>query len=331
MTDQLLPLVFEPLLLEKPWGGWRLSKLLHKTLAGEQPIGESWELVSLPEAESRVRGGPFNDFSLEELVTKRTRAVVGGVALVDGRFPLLIKFLDARENLSVQVHPRPAADDPLGFRPGIKHEAWYVVQAEPGAELLIGLKPGVTPADVADSAGTPRIAELLQHWPARAGQCYYLPSGTPHALGAGVLVAEVQTPSDITYRLYDWERRGLNGRPRELHIDEGLRNIRFDVNPADILQADSAGGAAVRRVLTCQRFVIDERRFGLRPIAEFNVGRMHIWMVLEGTGVFSAAAGDCPIRIGDTVLIPAQMGAVDLKIDAPLRLLDITVPAADST
>ena len=329
MSTELLPLVFEPLLVPKPWGGRRLAGLLNKFLAGEQPIGESWEIASLPGAESRVRGGPFDGYSLEELVTRRTRALVGGVPLVDGRFPLLIKFLDARENLSVQVHPLPAPDDPLGLRPGIKHEAWYVVQAEPGAELFIGLKPGVTPADLRSAASTSRMAELLRRWPARAGQCYYLPSGIPHALGAGVLVAEVQTPSDITYRLYDWDRRGLDGLPRELHIDDALRSIRADVSPWEILQADAVLNVAVRRGVTCQRFVFDERVFAAQPAAEFYVGRMHIWMVLEGSAIFSAATGDCPIRRGDTALIPAAMGAVNLRIDAPLRVLDITIPAVD--
>lgn len=330
MSAHLPPFVCEPLLHAKPWGGRRLESFLGKTLPAAQPTGEAWELVSLPGAESRVRSGPLKGRTLEELVTRQRRELIGGVELVAGRFPLLIKYLDARENLSIQVHPKPDASDPFGLRPGIKHEAWYVVAAEPGAELLIGAKPGVTAADFAAAAGTARLADLLEHWPAQPGQCYYLPSGTPHALGAGVLVAEVQTPSDITYRLYDWDRKGLDGRPRELHLEQGLQNVRCDVSRVEIAQAHASADRPVRRLATCQRFVIDERRFSPQPGAAFSVGRMHIWMVLDGAGAFRGRGGETELARGDTVVIPALCSPLDLHITHGLHVLDITIPAASA-
>lgn len=329
MSIPPIPLVFEPLFKPKPWGGRRLATLFDKPLPAGQPIGESWELVSLPGNESRVRDGPLAHAPLSELVQRWGSGLLGHAELVDGRFPLLIKFLDACEPLSVQVHPKPAPDDPTGWRPGIKHEAWYVIHAEPGAQLFIGLNPGVGPEDVARVANTPGMVKVLRAWDLEAGQCYYLPSGTLHALGAGVVVAEVQTPSDITYRAYDWNRVGLDGRPRELHIEQALRNIRYDVTDDMIRQpAQRINGAltTVTRTASCARFVMDMVRLKAGCSQTIPSGQMRVWMIFAGSGRLSRDAYRCRFRKGDVLLIPADSSQINLELDSDCAWLEVTIP-----
>lgn len=322
------PVVMKPLFKAKPWGGRRLQSLFGKRLPANTAIGESWELVQLPDNESQVRAGPLAGRALGELMEAWGADLLGSAAPVDGRFPLLIKFLDACENLSVQVHPKPAPDDPRGTRPGIKHEAWYILHTEPGARLFIGLKDGVTPRDVARVANTPAIVEILHVWDAAPGQCYYLPSGTLHALGAGLVVAEVQTPSDITYRAYDWGRVGLDGRPRELHINDSLANIRYDVTPVMIRQpraAVTASTGPATRVVACDRFLMDlvERPAGAAEIT--SAGRLRVWMILDGTGVLQNGSTACPFAAGDVVLLPAA-ATCTAQTRTACRWLETTIP-----
>ncbi|MBU0639255.1 MAG: class I mannose-6-phosphate isomerase, partial [Planctomycetes bacterium] len=242
MSIPPIPVVFEPIFKAKPWGGRELARLFDKMLPPEVPVGESWELADLPGNESRVAQGPLAGKKLGELIEMWGRDLLGRAELMGGRFPLLIKFLDARERLSIQVHPRPRADASEPEQAGVKHEAWYVIDADPGAALYIGLKPGVGPEDVRAAGSTPALAELHQLRAGELGLCYCLPSGVPHALGAGLIVAEVQTPSDVTYRLYDWGRVGLDGQPRELHVEQALANIRYDVAEEEIIQPRGPSG-----------------------------------------------------------------------------------------
>ncbi len=334
MTHEPIPVVFDPILKPKPWGGRKLETLFGKRLPPGVPIGESWEIASLPGNEVAVRSGPLQGRRLWELVEDWGTALLDGASLADGRFPLLIKFLDARENLSVQVHPKPPATDPTRWVPGVKHEAWYVVDAEPEARMYVGLQPGVGPDDVRRAVNTPHMAELLRSWQVRTGDVFYLPSGTPHALGAGIVVAEIQTPADITYRLYDWDRLGLDGRPRELHIGPGLANIRYDVTDEDIQhpprQVQTTFGPGTRRV-TCERFVIDEVVVApqtFRPPAEET---MRIWITLDGSGHIRRDSEICAFQPGDVVLVPARRGSIEVQIVQPTRLLEVSVPGAGSS
>ena len=325
MSIPPLPVAFEPLFKPKPWGGERLATLLGKRLPAGEPIGESWELVSLPGHESRVRDGPLAGRTLADLVQLWGPDLLGDAPLIDGRFPLLIKFLDARENLSVQVHPKP---DKRGGPPGLKHEAWYIVHADPGSKLYIGLKPRVGPADVARVANTPAMVDVLRTWPAQPGQCYYLPSGTLHALGAGVVVAEIQTPSDVTYRAYDWDRTDAAGRPRELHLAQALANIRYDVTDEMIAQPPtplvSPAGHAIR-LATCERFTLDL----LETIPDIfsPTGVMRIWIILAGTLQMACAPSAATFTPGDVILIPASCGPLRITPTPAFRCLDVTVPA----
>jgi mannose-6-phosphate isomerase len=329
MSVPPIPVIFEPIFKPKPWGGRTLERLFAKPLPPNVPIGESWEAVSLPGNESRVKGGPLAGRAVSELIDLWGRCLCGSAELADGRFPLLIKFLDAREHLSVQVHPKPDDAAPGRWQAGIKHEAWYVLHAEPGAEMFVGFKPDVKPDDVARAANTPAMADLLRRWPVKAGQCYYLPSGTAHALGAGIVVAEVQTPSDITYRLYDWDRVGLDGQPRELHVEQGLANARYDVADDMILQPRSHNAgmfATVTRVAACDRFLIDKVRLSEGVEQPVPHQELVIWIVLTGHGVLVRDRVECNFSPGDVVAIPADSAETRMVMDADCELLEVTIP-----
>lgn len=325
-----IPVAFEPIFKSRPWGGRRLESLLRKRLPADASIGESWELVSLPSDDSRVRGGPLAGVTLRELVRRWGTGLLGGAAAVEGGFPLLIKFLDAAQDLSIQVHPKPAGEAGIDT-PGVKHEAWIVIHAKPGARILAGALDDVTQADFERVAGRAEMADLLRSWRVRAGDCFYLPSGTPHALGAGVVVAEVQTPSDVTYRLYDWDRPGLDGRPRELHLVDGLRNLRLDILPDDIAPPGrdvGSGPATVTRLCACERFTIDRARMspGLRrTIATFEP---LVWIVLGGAGEVRSGSSALTFGVGDVLLIPAANEAVEAEMTTAVDLLEVMIPAA---
>ncbi len=330
MTEPALPVVFEPRFKPKPWGGRQLAALLGKRLPPDVPIGESWELVSLPGDESAVAAGPLAGRPLSSLVESWGSRLLGNARLVDGRFPLLIKFLDARENLSVQNHPRPPSATQLA-RAAIKHEAWYVVDAEPNAVVYIGFKPGVKPRDVEAAAGHAAMAELLRPRPARPGLCFYLPSGTPHALGGGVVVAEVQTPSDVTYRLYDWERVGLDGKPRELHLTQAIDNLLYDVDDARICQPRShiaSAFATVTRLAASDAFLIEKVRLAAGVVQPLPHSEMLIWIVLSGSARLVRDRYQTDIRLGDVALIPAESSRIHVDVRDDLQVLEVKIPIA---
>lgn len=306
MTPQ--PVICRPVFKAKPWGGRRLASL-GKALPEGARVGESWELADLPGDETCVARGPLAGRSIRELLTAWGAGLLGGAAAADGRFPLLVKYLDAADHLSVQVHPRPPAEDPGGWSAGVKHECWYVLAADPGAELFIGLQAGIGPAELRAACADNRAVELLQRRPARPGLCYYLPSGTLHALGRGVLVAEVQTPSDVTYRLFDWDRRDARGQARELHVAQCLANVRYDVAEAEIMQAGlgaagSGPSVAGRPLVRCARFWLDELSLGGAKSVQFG-GELAVLLMIRGAA--EVECGDLAFAVGqgETVLLPA--------------------------
>jgi mannose-6-phosphate isomerase len=320
MTTPPIPVVFEPIAVERPWGGRALERLYGKRLPASQAIGESWEIADLPGAETRVRDGPLAGCTLPSLIEAWGEGLTGSTPLASGRFPLLVKLLDARENLSVQVHPSSGA---------AKHEAWFVIEAAPGAEVLIGLKDGVSATDLRAAAGSAAIVPLLRRWAARPGRCYHIPGGTPHALGGGAVVVEVQTPVEVTHRLYDWDRRDAAGRTRELHIEQALAEVRRDASPADISQPRShVGGvfATVSRLLVCESFMIDRVRLIEGAVQPFPHTEMVIWVVLAGAGELSRGAHNCRFKAGETVLIPADSAEVRVIASAACDLLEVKVP-----
>ena len=220
------PLVFEPLLMERLWGGRRLESLLGKRLPQTERIGESWELVDRPEAQSVVHQGPLRGRTLHELWTQHQLEVFGPGLPPSERFPLLFKLLDAQERLSVQVHPPAEVAARLGGEP--KTEMWYFLDTLLESDLYAGLKHGVTREAFVQALAEGNVADLIHHIPARAGDAFFIPSGRVHAIGAGNVIFEVQQNSDTTYRVFDWNRVGLDGQPRPLHVSESLESINFD-------------------------------------------------------------------------------------------------------
>ncbi len=298
-----LPVLFEPNYKARPWGGDKLAALFGRPLPPGQPIGELWGLSSLPGDETRVARGPLAGKTLRELRTLWGDTL--GPADDTGGFPLLIKFLDARENLSVQVHPSPVAGEPDSAS-GVKHEGWYVVDAAPHARLLLGLTPGVGREAVRDAAGSARIVEHLQSRPARAGDWFYLPSGTPHALGAGLVVVEVQTTSDVTYRLFDWDRVGPDGHPRPLHISQALANLRDDVPESEIrpIARPLTAPAGVRRcLLDCPAFTLAHATCDPARWSEAAPAAT-VWIMLRGRGALGTRRDPLPFAPGDVLLLP---------------------------
>lgn len=324
-----IPVVFQPIFKPKPWGGRELATLFGKELPDDDPIGESWEVADLPDSESQVAGGPLAGRRLDELVKMWGPGLLGDAELVSGRFPLLIKFLDARQRLSIQVHPHAPRDSSEPEPPDVKREAWYIVAAAPQAELYIGLKPEVGPEDVRAAGTTAALVDLLHRRPAQPGRCYYLPAGVPHAMGMGLVVAEVQTPSDITYRLYDWNRMGLDGRPRSLHLEQALANIDYAVPEAQIVQRRTHVAdllLTVTRLVRCQRFSIDKLRFSEGYVRELPDREMRVWIMLSGEGRLVCEPYQCELKPGDVAVIPADSAETRVETVADCELLEVKLP-----
>ena len=223
----LYPLTFHPIFKERVWGGRQLERLYRKKLPANAPIGESWEISDRPGEVNVVANGPFAGKDLHWLMEHHGRELLGNVKPARGnRFPLLCKILDAREKLSLQVHPPASRAAELGGEP--KTEMWYIADATPGAELFVGLKRGVTRTEFEKKIQIGEVTDCFHRIPVRAGDAMFLPSGRVHAIGAGLVIFEIQQNSDTTYRVFDWNRLGLDGKPRELHIAPSLASIDFN-------------------------------------------------------------------------------------------------------
>ncbi len=329
--NNVYPLVFEPILKHRIWGGRNLQRLLGKELPAGEPIGESWELADLPAAGSIVAAGAEKGRSLHDLVDRWGKDLLGSARPYRGRFPLLIKFLDAEDVLSVQVHPDRQAAAELG--PGVdpKYEAWYVVEARPGAVIYCGLKAGVTTEALVAASRNGTVGDLLNRFEARPGDCYYLPAGTVHALGAGLVIAEPQTPSDVTYRLFDWNRVDpKTGKGRELHLAQGIRVTRVHYEVGDFLRKPEVlavrGDARAVRLAACEAFLIDRFELAAARTMPVTGGEMAIWMVLTGQGRLAGSGYDIAVQRGRTLLLPAALSAGTFLAEADCVWLRITVP-----
>jgi len=329
------PLIFEPILKPKIWGGRNLETLTGKCLPDGAKIGESWEVADLEDDQSVVAQGPARGRTLSELTREWGAGLIGGASLFEGRFPLLIKFLDAQETLSVQVHPDEAMARRLGGRVRVKNEAWYVIDAEPGGFIYRGVRKSVDAEALRRAIDEQRVETVLHRLAVRPGHCYYLPSGTIHALGAGVVVAEVQTPSDTTYRVYDWGRIDPStGQPRELHLQEALQCISYDTRPIEGERAEHVGGVwtAVTRLVRCESFVIERVRMteGVEQLIPHQ--ELVIWIVLDGRGSIAYDAPGSPVRfgVGDTVVIPAGLKNGRVRMHDNCLWLEVTIPIPSS-
>lgn len=329
----LYPLLLEPRLVERPWGGARLPTLLGKGRpadGGRGPIGESWETA----VESRVADGPLAGRALGDLARERGPALIGRRprATPDVPFPLLLKFLDAAEVLSVQVHPGDAYAQARLGEPFGKTEAWYIIAAAPDAAIYHGLR-GLADRDaVAEALRKGRIADHLRAVPVRAGDTLFTPAGTVHAIGPGIVLYEIQQYSDATFRLYDWERRDAAGHPRETHLDRGLEVLDTGAPTQHITTPQALDERGERLLLlACRHFALEL----LAPVGAGDLAldtaldgeSFHLLSVLAGASTI-APAGGAPVEatLGQTALLPAALGAYRLIVPADGRLLRAFVP-----
>ena len=329
MTVTGVPLPVSPRLDGKPWGGQRLAEFGFALPPGG-PIGEA--LITA--AEAGVAAGPLAGRTLGELALADPAGVCGarGLAVTGGRpvFPLLIKLIDAAANLSIQVHPDDASAARRG--PGLlgKTEAWVVLAAEPGAVIYAGFAPGTTPGIFAQTVRAERggTAGLLRRLEARPGESFLLPAGTAHALGSGIVVYEVQQPSDITYRLDDWGRLDAAGNPREMHVEAGLAAVDPALVPEPIAPVALRAAAGARELLAACRYFATER-VTLPPGAFVRLETAEtpqVMTCLSGEGTVSAAGGRADLGAGETVVVPAVAGWVDLLAASGCVVLRSWVP-----
>jgi mannose-6-phosphate isomerase len=321
------PLILRPLYRRYIWGGRRFATALGRELPPGDDYAESWELVDRGADQSVVAAGPLAGTPLGTLVRDRGRELLGRRA-PQPAFPLLFKFLDACRDLSVQVHPddaRAARLTPPDFG---KTEAWYVVDAVPGSRIYAGLAPGVDAAGFAAALREGRCAEVLHAFEARPGDCIFIPAGTVHAIGGGLLVAEIQQSSDVTYRLHDWGRTGPDGKPRPLHVEAGLE-ATTRLGPVEPVRATTTADPAVRRLVSSAYFLFDE----VEPPASWQVGGddgCHFLAVLSGSVRFAAHPELPPLGRGGCVLVPAAAGRQEIVAEAaagrPAKFLHVALP-----
>lgn len=327
------PLVFEPYLRPMIWGGRLLEHRLGKRFPAEGNFGESWELSAHSHHVNHVAEGPLRGLTLTELWQQRRTEIAGSRVAAGSKFPWLIKFLDCRDLLSVQVHPDDAtARELLGDESG-KTEAWIILDAEPGARIYAGFKRGTTRADVERHLDAGTVVECLHSLTPRVGDCVFLPAGTVHAVGGGVLLAEVQQSSDATFRLFDWNRLGPDGQPRALHREAALKSIDWSAGPVQPAMAQprgevSAGGIS-ETLVRCPYFRIDRHRLATDLPVPYP-GRMSVWLLLDGQAELRAGDGDYRRQFGrgQTVLVPASSGPLTwfASGDAPTTALAVTLP-----
>ena len=307
------PLLFEPLFMERIWGGRLLEGLYGKKLPPGKTIGESWEIADRPEAQSVVRQGPWRGKTLHELWL-HYRAEVFGAGMPDSpRFPILAKLLDAREKLSLQVHPPAAVAAPLGGES--KNEFWYFAAAEPGAEIFAGLRRAVSPEEFERAVQNGTVTDLVERLPVATGDSFYLPSGRLHAIGGGNLIVEIQQNSDTTYRVFDWNRSDASGEKRALHVSESMRSIRFDDCAPSLQQP------AGEELLRSPDFVVEKWDLTQNRSVIEN-GTFALIIGLSGTCECEGVA----IQPGDFVLVPAALDGAQLVPRAPeTSLLRVTL------
>jgi mannose-6-phosphate isomerase len=317
----LYPLTFRPIFKERVWGGRELERLYAKPLPPGAPIGESWEISDRPGDVSVIANGPLAGKDLHWLIERHQADLLGDVQPYKGRFPLLLKILDARDKLSLQVHPPAAAAGGLGGEP--KTEMWYVAEAAPGAELYAGLKRGVTRDGFERKLQEGAVAECFHCVPVRAGDALFLPSGRVHGLGAGLVIFEIQQNSDTTYRAFDWNRTGLDGKARELHIPQSLASIDFnDFEPSLLPAAFVQDGPRKKRPLVRDPlFTVEAHEVGAGVEVPLPPREMQIIALLAGRLRASDGVNVLPLAAGQFCLVPASLGRVTLRVETPTTFL----------
>jgi mannose-6-phosphate isomerase len=296
---------FDPIYQERVWGGRALHAVFGRSLPPTLPIGESWEIVDRPEAQSVVRCGAWQGLTLRSVIAEHGAAVMGPGWPADRRFPMLVKWLDCRERLSLQVHPPAGVAGELGGE--TKTENWYIAHTAAGAQLIVGLKRGVTRADFERAVAGRSVEECVHHFPVAAGDSILVQSGQVHAIDAGNLILEIQQNSDTTYRVYDWGRAGLDGKPRKLHISESLRSIQWDAGEPAPIRASPTSGV----IADCAEFRIRRVVLGPGERLHINAGEEPRLLSVvsgrvcpQGDGGGDKRTAGKAVECGENILLP---------------------------
>jgi len=319
----LYPLTFQPIFKQRVWGGRELERLYQKPLPPGVPIGESWEITDRPGDASVITNGPLAGKDLRWLMENHAADLLGDSRPHRGRFPLLIKILDAQDKLSLQVHPPAARAAELGGEP--KTEMWYIAEAALGAELYVGLKRGVTRAEFERKIAAGTVAECFHRVPVQPADAMFLPSGRVHALGAGLVIFEIQQNSDTTYRVFDWSRLGLDGKPRELHVPQSLASIDFsDFEPSLLPPAFIQQGAQlVRPLVSDPLFTVEAHQAGAGASVPLRPNKMQIVALLAGRVHVISGQETLLLVPGQFCLVPASLMQVALRAETPATFLRI--------
>jgi mannose-6-phosphate isomerase len=320
----LYPFTFHPIFKERVWGGREIERLYGKKLPSGAPIGEAWEVSDRPGDVSVIANGPLAGKNLRWLMENHARELLGNAKpAAENRFPLLCKILDAREKLSLQVHP--PANKAAGLGGESKTEMWFIADATPSAELYIGLKRGITRAEFERRVQDGSVAQCFHHVPVRAGDAMFLPSGRVHAIGTGLVIFEIQQNSDTTYRVFDWNRVGLDGKPRELHVAQSLASIDFgDFEPSLVVQKFS-GTDKVKTSPLVHNPLFNVEAVKMKTGTSLDLEPCKLQIVATVRGQLEIKSGSISVNLaaGQFCLVPACLARAEVRAESEVTALRV--------
>ncbi|MCC9041424.1 class I mannose-6-phosphate isomerase [Myroides sp. M-43] len=316
MSFKQYPILFRPILKDRIWGGTKLKSILGKDIDSNE-VGESWEISGISSDISIVANGVYAGLNLNELIEKYPVDILGEsiIARFDRQFPLLFKFLDAKEDLSIQLHPNDTLAQRRHSSFG-KTEMWYVMQADEWAKVVVDFKEGVVQKDYLEHLESKTLPSILKEIPVKKGDVFFIETGTVHAIGAGVLLAEIQQTSDITYRVYDWDRLDAQGNSRELHVDMALEAINYGDKKVE-LTYDKVVNIG-NHVVECPFFSVNYIPLSGIYTVNKDIDRFYLYVCTEGKADIMIGSEVHFLNCGDTVLIPAAVSEIILKGEATI-------------
>ena len=319
----LYPLTFQPIFKERIWGGRKLERLYGKKIPAGKPIGEAWEISDRPGDASVITNGPLAGKNLRWLMQHHAAEILGGAKpAADGRFPLLCKILDAREKLSLQVHPPASNSAELNGEP--KTEMWFIADAAPDASLYVGLKNGVTRAEFEKKIADGSVADCFHRIPVKAGDTMFLPSGRVHAIGDGLVIFEIQQNSDTTYRVFDWNRTGLDGQPRELHLAQSLASIDFADFEPKLVETKFAGNEIkIRSLVNDPLFNVETWKLNSGASGLLKSRKLQIIAAVSGAVEIKSSLTSVNLAAGDFCLLPASLERTEIVAKSEAALLRV--------
>lgn len=325
---QLYPFIFKPIFKEKIWGGNKIQSVLNKDFGSLPNCGESWELSAVEGNESVVANGPLAGSTIHELTSQFKEELLGETVYkrFGTEFPLLIKFIDASKDLSVQVHPDDVyAKSQLGDKAKGKSEMWYIMQADPGASLISGFKQKIDKEEFKERLASSKLEETLNRESVKKGDVFYIPGGRIHTIGKGILIAEVQQTSDITYRIYDFDRVDTDGNTRELHVDKASDVLNFEVldnYKQDVQHVENEPAELV----DCEYFVSRKWLINQKQVIEFDSrDSFRVLVCVEGQASCHYHDGAIEIGKGDVYLIPACVEKLSFIPQATIEFMEVFI------